>query len=114
MSRTARKVQGRPAREGLMPIGVLPSEFLAPAIRWLLIRARTFHFVRRDAAVTILVELQNELARLVNKLAAGDLSILVFIEVGEVRVGEGGPGPTDCCEFGWIEMSVAVAIGQGK
>ena len=94
--------------------GVPPLEFLAPAIRRLLISAGAFHFVLCDAAVTVLVELQNKLTRLVHKLAAGDLSILVFIKVAEVRVAEGGPSPTDFCEFGWIEMPVAVAIGEGK
>ena len=93
---------------------VLLSEFLAPAVRRFLIGACAFHFVLCDATVTVLVELQNKLTRLVHKLAAGDLSILVFIKVAEVRVGEGGPSPTDICEFGWIEMPVAVAIGQGK
>jgi hypothetical protein len=91
-----------------------PSEFLAPAIRRLLISACAFHFVLRDAAVTVLVVLQNKLTRLVNKLAAGDLSILVFIKVAEVRVCEGSPSPTYYREFGRIEMPVAVAIGQGK
>jgi hypothetical protein len=91
-----------------------PSEFLAPAIRRLLISACAFHFVLRDAAVAILIVLQNKLTRLVNKLAAGDLSILVFIKVAEVRVCEGRPSPTDYCEFGRIETPVAVAIGQGK
>jgi hypothetical protein len=57
---------------------------------------------------------QNKLTRLVNKLAAGDLSILVFIKVAEVRIGEGASGSMDCCEFGGIEMPVAVAIGQGR
>ena len=57
---------------------------------------------------------KNELTRLGNKLAVRDLSILVFIKVAEVRVGEGGPRSTDYCEFGWIEMPVAVAVGQGK
>jgi hypothetical protein len=63
---------------------------------------------------SVLVVLQNELIRLVDELAAGDLSILVFVKVAEVRVGEGGPGPTDNFKFGWIEMPVAVVIGQGK
>jgi hypothetical protein len=71
------------------------SEFLAPATRRLLIGARAFHFVRRDAAVAVLVEPQNKLTRLVDKLAAADLAILVFIKVAEVRVGEGAPSPTD-------------------
>ena len=88
--------------------------FLAPAFGLLLISGCVFHFVLRDGAVTVLVELQNELARLVNKLAVRDLSILVFIKVAEVRVGEGGPSPTDCREFGSIEMPVTVAIGEVK
>src|ERR1700726_1543166 len=94
--------------------GLSLSEFPASAARRLLISAWAFHFVLRDAAVTVLVELQNKLTRLVNKLAAGDLSILVFIKVAEVRIDQGGPSPTNDCEFGWIQMPVAVAIGQGK
>src|SRR3979411_794205 len=94
--------------------GASPSEFLAPAIRRFPISACAFHFVLRDAAVAVLVEPQNKLTRLVHKLAAGDLSVLVFIKVAEVRLGEGGPSPADYCEFGWIEMPIAVAIGQGK
>jgi hypothetical protein len=49
------------------------------------------HFLGRDAAVTVLVVLQNELIRLVDELAAGDLSILVFVKVAEVRVGKVAP-----------------------
>jgi hypothetical protein len=43
----------------------------------------------RGHAVCIpaLIDLQNKRTRLVNKLAAGVLSILVFINVAEVRVG---------------------------
>ena len=82
--------------------------------RWFLIGAGALHFLRRDPAVTVLVVLQNELIRFVDELAAGDLSILVFVKVTEVRVGEGGPGLADSFKFGWIEMAVAVAIGQGK
>src|SRR5882672_2520086 len=80
----------------------------------LLISACAFHFVLRDAAVTVLVELQNKLTRLVNKLAVRDLSILVFIKVAEVRVGKDGPSLTDRCEFGSVEMPVPVAIGEVK
>src|SRR5882762_5529919 len=90
------------------------SELLASALRRLLIGALAFHFVLGDAAVAVLVELQDELARLVDKLAATDLAVLVFIKIGEVRVGESRSGPADGGEFGWIEMSVAVAIGVGK
>jgi hypothetical protein len=91
-----------------------PSEFLAFGIGRLLISACGFHFVRGNAAIAVLVELKNEFTRFVYELAAGDLSILVFIKVTEVRVGEGGPSPTDYREFGQIEMTVAVAVGQGK
>jgi hypothetical protein len=49
------------------------------------------HFLGRDAAVAVLVVLQNELIRLVDELAAGDLSILVFVKVAEVRVGKVAP-----------------------
>src|ERR1700726_5009273 len=94
--------------------GLSLSEFPASAARRLLISAWAFHFVLRDAAVTVLVELQDKLTRLVNELAAGDLSILVFVKVAEVRVGEGGPGLADNFKFGWIETPVTVAIGQGK
>ena len=82
--------------------------------RWFLIGAGALHFLRRDPAVSVLVVLQNELIRLVDELAAGDLSILVFVKVAEFRVGEGGPGLPDSFKFGWIEMAVTVAIGQGK
>jgi hypothetical protein len=91
-----------------------PLEFLASATRRFLISAGAFHFVGCNAAVTVLVGLQDKLTRFVYKLAAGDLSILVFIKETEVCVGEGGSSPTDDCEFGRIEMPVAVAIGQGK
>ena len=70
-----------------LPRGISPSKFLAPAICWLLIGVRGFHFLLRDAAVAVLVILQNKLTRLVHKLTAGDLSILVFIKVAEVCVG---------------------------
>src|ERR1700688_2753954 len=94
--------------------GLSLSECPTSDARRLLISACAFHFVLRDAAVTVLVELQDKLTRLVNELAVRDLSILVFIKVAEVRVGEGGTSPTDYWEFGWIEIPVAVAIGQGK
>jgi hypothetical protein len=76
------------SENGCRPTGVSPSEFFAPAAGRLLIGACAFQFVL--PAVTVLVKLQNKLALLINKRAAGDLSILVFIKVAEVRVGEGG------------------------
>lgn len=51
-------------------------------------------------------------AGLAGSAAAGDLSAPVFIKVAEVRVGEGGPSPTDYREFGRIAMTVAVAISS--
>src|SRR6267154_5887684 len=84
------------SENGCRPRGVSPPEFFAPAAGRLLIGACAFQFVL--PAVTVLVKLQNKLAQLINKRAAGDLSILVFIKVAEVRVGEGGSSPTDCCE----------------
>jgi hypothetical protein len=75
---------------------------------------RRFHFIRRDAAIAVPVEAQDELTRLADELVAGDLAVLIFVKIAEVCIRQGGIRPADCCELGRVEMPVAVAISQRK
>src|ERR1700737_3467207 len=72
------------------------------------------YFIRRDAAVAIPVEPQDERAWLLDELLASDLAILVFVKITEIGVGQCGVGLAYRCELRRVEMPVAVAIGHGK
>src|ERR1700694_2445824 len=77
-------------------------------------RNACFDFIRGDAAVAVLVEPQDERARLFDEFLACDLAILVFVKITEICISQGRIGLADKFELGGVEMPVAVAVGRGK
>src|ERR1700720_3969973 len=98
-------------RPSWMTISVKPvaRPFLRSARR--LRRGCGFQFFRRHAAVAVLVEAQDEHARLFDELLARDLAVLVFVEITELGLGQGGISLLDRCKLGRVELAIVVAIG---
>src|ERR1700733_582245 len=70
------------------------------------------YFFLGDLAVAVLVEPQDEHARLFHELAARDLAVLVFVEIAKVRIRQGGISFFDRFELSRAETFVVVAIGR--
>src|ERR1700730_9486679 len=75
---------------------------------------RLSYFMGCDTTVAIPVEPQDEGVRLLDELLARDLSILVFVEIAEIRLGQRSVGFLHGGELGRIELAVMVAIGGCK
>ena len=67
-----------------------------------------------DAAVAVPVESQDERARLVDKLFADNLAILVLVKIAEVCVCQCCIGLLDGGKLGRVELSIAVAVRRRK
>src|SRR3984957_12861565 len=72
------------------------------------------YLILGDAAVAVLVEPQDELARFADELLARDLAILIFVKIAEVRVDQCGVRLFDGCKLGGVEASIVVTIGEGE
>src|ERR1700738_4621293 len=98
-----------PARASMEPV----PRPLGRALRSLR-SVRRLDFIAGDATVAVAVEPQDEGARLLDKLLACDLAVLVLVEIAEIRFGQRGFGLLDVRELGRVELAVTVAISRGE
>src|SRR5579872_2939994 len=73
-----------------------------------------FQLVRRDLAIAVLVEAQDEHARLVDEFFPRNLAVLIFIEIAELGFREARIGFLDRVELLPREKTLAVLVGRGE
>ena len=56
------------------------------------------------------VSMRDDVEGVTEPALARDFAVLVLVKISEIRVCEGGVGPLNRREFGWVELAVAIGV----